>query len=62
MFECFHGAFLSFVLSHGSSMGDDHVLERALTYANEISALSGRGVGARSYPTLREQALVRDHG
>jgi sugar/nucleoside kinase (ribokinase family) len=57
MAEIFHGALLSFLLRHPLGLREPQALRAALGYANEIAAVGGQGVGARHFPSMRDQEL-----
>jgi sugar/nucleoside kinase (ribokinase family) len=59
MMESFHGALLSFSLRHRDALTHTQFARAALGYANEVAAISGRGVGPRHLASLREQELLQ---
>lgn len=59
MVECFHGAFLSFLIRSGWQIEDDDVVKAGLHFANEVAGFSGTGIGARHFPLSAQNDFVR---
>ncbi len=61
MKDCFLGAFLSFLFRVSGRLDDSRFVKAALGYANQIAAMSGTGIGARSFPSPSSQVMLRNH-